>query len=119
MRTYTAWLDWNKRLRDALRGRHVRIRDVAEKAGVHEQTVYSWTNKSRNINLADFFALCEAAELSPLAVLFGNTNEKDFLDLLTAWGNASEDGRNLIRLAVKGAKSEKPERGFGGAVPSE
>lgn len=36
-----------------------------------ESTLRSWTNNTRDINLKDFFALCDAADLDPVQVLFG------------------------------------------------
>lgn len=44
---------------------------IAEVMGLAESTLRSWTNGTRDINLKDFFALCDAARIDPAHALFG------------------------------------------------
>lgn len=69
--TMRAWLDWGNRFRTQIKEKSRTLAQVAEKMNRAESTLRSWTNGTREINLLEFFQLCEAAEVDAAAVLFG------------------------------------------------
>lgn len=44
---------------------------IADDLGQAESTVRHWCNGTREINLSDFFRLCDAAQADPVKILFG------------------------------------------------
>jgi len=64
------WLDWGKRFRKLLRHKGSNLAKVADAMQLSESALRSWTNGNRQINLQDFFKLCEVAEVDPAVVLF-------------------------------------------------
>lgn len=76
--TSRSWLDWGVRFRTQIKEKGLSLAEVAakmtrpdEEEPLAESTLRSWTNGTRNINLADVFWLCEAADVDPAIVLFG------------------------------------------------
>lgn len=65
------WRDWSTRYRAEIRKKHSSLAKVAEKLGMAESTLRSWTNGNREVNLSDFFAMCRAGGVDPAVVLFG------------------------------------------------
>lgn len=47
------------------------LRACAQKMELTEGALRHWENGNRNINLEDFFKLCEIAEVDPCQILFG------------------------------------------------
>lgn len=66
-----AWESWGRRLREMAKDGGYTLASLGEKIHRAESTVRSWTNGTREINLSEFFELCEAAEADPSQVLFG------------------------------------------------
>lgn len=64
------WEDWGKRLRAHMKTTKVTQDDVAEDMGVSQGTIAHWLNGRREVNLADFFRMCESARADPRFVLF-------------------------------------------------
>ena len=67
---YTTWKNWGKRFREQVKERGETLGTVSERMECAESTVRSWTNGTREINLSDFFVLCEKAGVDPSHVLF-------------------------------------------------
>lgn len=65
------WEDWGRRFRVQIKEREVTLAKVAEKMGLAEVTLRSWTNGTRDANLADVFRMCEVAGVDPAIVLLG------------------------------------------------
>lgn len=65
------WESWGTRLRAHLKKKKSNLAKLAEKVERSEPTLRSWTNGTRQINLVDFFYICEAAEADPAIILFG------------------------------------------------
>lgn len=65
------WKTWGKRLKALAKEKGLNLAALAEKLGLAESTVRSWTNGTHNTTLKDFFLLCAAADLDPALVLFG------------------------------------------------
>ena len=66
----TEWRGWGKRFRAECADRGLNLAMVAERLDLAESTLRSWTNGTREINLADFFRLCNAADVDPKSILF-------------------------------------------------
>lgn len=98
-----AWRDWGSRFREGCRAKKTSTRLVAGKLGLAESTVRSWINGSREINLADFIRLCEAAGLDPATVLFAGQLEPGFLAIGKAWSESDRRGRELLQVAAEAA----------------
>jgi len=67
------WEDWGRRFVKAAKDNGFslkRLGTMAGRIGV-ESTIRSYTNKTRDITLKDFFKLCEQASVDPHDVLFG------------------------------------------------
>ena len=66
------WKLWGKRIRVQMRERRLRPVAVAHKVGISEPALRSWINGNREINLSDFFRLCDAVRADPRQMLFGS-----------------------------------------------
>jgi transcriptional regulator with XRE-family HTH domain len=100
-------LGWGARFRQLAKGKKSSLAKIAERLGRAESTLRSWTNGTRDINLAEFLELCDAAGLSPALVLFsasGKSNEKEFLAIEQAWAHADERGQELLLVAAEAAE---------------
>ena len=71
MPTNDIWRAWGKRFRVQAKEKGKTLAQVGERMDLAESTIRSWTNGHREINLTDFFRLCEAAEVDAAHVLFG------------------------------------------------
>lgn len=80
---------------------------LAEKMGMSEPGINSWTNGNRNINLADFLRLCEAAGLDPAVVLFSETVDPRFLYIGEAWVKANDMQKGAFLTVAKGVLAEQ------------
>jgi transcriptional regulator with XRE-family HTH domain len=65
------WKSWGRRFRIQIKEKGKNLAKVAERMDLAESTIRSWTNGTREINLSDFFRLCEAGGVDPAHVLFG------------------------------------------------
>jgi transcriptional regulator with XRE-family HTH domain len=97
---YKTPLNWGAKYRQAIKLKGLNLASVAEKLGIHEATVRSWTNGHRNINLSDFLTLCKAGGVEPWPILFPDVDEKA-LALLEAWRQATDAERQLLTVAVE------------------
>lgn len=90
-----AWLDWGNRFRAQAKEKGRSLAQVAAlmispetDEALAESTLRSWTNGTRQINLSDFFWLCDTAEVDPAMVLFGQPMltevQREALGALTA-----------------------------------
>lgn len=66
-----AWTDWPIRYRNHVKEKGVRWATIAERMDTTEAGIRHWLNGTRQINLTDFFNLCDAADADPAIVLFG------------------------------------------------
>lgn len=82
------WKGWAGRLRAHCKHYGFGLAQVAERMGRAESTVRSWTNGTRDMNLSEFFVLCDAARADPAAMLFGHltltSQQKDLVRALRA-----------------------------------
>lgn len=72
-----SWRDWSTRLRAHLKEKPKPRGEIAAALGIGEAALRHWLNGTRNLNLEDFFRLCDAAEADPLLILFGPTPMTD------------------------------------------
>jgi transcriptional regulator with XRE-family HTH domain len=75
---------------------------VAEKLGRAESTVRSWTNGTRDINLAEYLELCKAAGIDPALVLFAGKVDAKFLIVGEAWSKATPEQQGVLWTAAQG-----------------
>lgn len=94
------WKEWGLRFRERIRDKKINLRTLAERLELAESTVRSWINGNREINLSDFFRLCQAGNIDPSQVLFG-TSDDNFLAIAAAWEQADDQGKNLLRIAAE------------------
>lgn len=92
---------WARRFREALKAQESSLAKVAEKMGVAESTVRSWTNGHRDINLDDFLRLCNAAEVDAAVILFADQVDNKFLAVGEAWGKATKEERESLTLMAE------------------
>lgn len=67
------WKDWGKRLKQHMKDAGLTQDKVAERLGVSQGSIAHWLSGRREVNLADYFKLCEAAGADPQRTLFGDT----------------------------------------------
>lgn len=96
--------DWGSRFRLGLKAKKLTTGQVAEKMDLAESSVRSWLNGNREINLSDFFLLCDAAGLDPATVLFAGQVDPRFLEIGRVWAGADERGRELLMVAAEAAR---------------
>lgn len=72
MKYVDGWKEWGMRLRAHLREKDRNLAWLALETNLAESTLRSWTNGTREINLSDFFMLCQTAKLDPATILFGH-----------------------------------------------
>lgn len=68
---------WAKPFKQAMRVKGMNLAKTAEKMNLSESTLRSWTNGTREINLADFLDMCAAAGVDAEMVLFGDRPTKE------------------------------------------
>ena len=96
-------LGWGSRFRYHVKQRESSLAKVAEKMGLAESTVRSWTNGTRDINLSDFLRLCDAAEIDPAVILFAGKVDDKFLLIGDAWVKTDEVGRAILEGSAEAA----------------
>lgn len=64
-----SWHNWRKRAKDWKKDHELTDADIAAQLSEKRSTVNSWLNK-RDLNLADFMALCAAMGADPGHILF-------------------------------------------------
>lgn len=69
--TKKAWESWGRRFKEMAKDNGHTLASLAETLELTEAALRHWTNGTREINLSDFFALCEAAKVDPSQALFG------------------------------------------------
>lgn len=109
-------LGWGARFREQAKERGLSLGQIAGKLDLAESTVRSWTNGTRDINLADFLKLCEAAEIDAALVLFAGKVDAKFLVIGDAWSKATTDQRGVLWTAAQGIlaqQNESRKRGTG------
>lgn len=125
------WQDWGTRFRHACRDKPTPLttKDVADRLGMAESSVRSWLNGTREINLSDFFRLCDAVGIDPATVLFSGQIDPAFSLVQRAWDRAGREGKALLSIAAETAlrlsatnpetrsiQVVPPKRGRGGAT---
>lgn len=93
---HMGWETWGKRLKQHMKDVELTQDAVAERLEVTQGSIAHWVNGRREINLADFFRLCEAAKADPQRVLFGDTETYTVLADLQRFLGASPELRHLI-----------------------
>lgn len=110
-------LKWGTRFRMALKAKDSSLAKLAghKKVNRSESALRSWTNGTRDINLAEFLQLCDAAEIDPSLVLFAGKVDHKFLTIGEAWSKATPDQRGVLWTAAQGvlAQYEVSKRGAG------
>jgi transcriptional regulator with XRE-family HTH domain len=96
---------WGLRFRTFIRAKGLNLSAIAEKMGLAESTIRSWTNGTRDVNLSDFLRLCRAAGLDPASVLFADEVDPRFLSIGEAWAMTDEVGRGVLEGAAEVARS--------------
>lgn len=66
------WEGWGTRLKAHMKGRKVTQDDIAEHMGVSQGAVAHWLKGRREVNLKDFFRVCEFVQADPQEILFGD-----------------------------------------------
>ena len=94
------WKNWGARFRMACRLKGLTLSKVAESMGNAESTLRSWTNGTRQINLTEFFTLCDAAGIDPYPILFTAPEDDKLLAVLLAWGQADDSDKRLMSVAA-------------------
>lgn len=67
----TDWRGWGKRFREHAYDNGHSLESLADTLERSAASLRHWTNGHREINLSEFFKLCEAAGVDPALVLFG------------------------------------------------
>ena len=106
-------LGWGRRFRDACKQKGVSLSQVAANLELSESTVRSWTNGVRDINLSDYFRLCDAAGLDPAVILFAEKVDNKFLAVGDAWAKTDDIGRAIIEGAAQAALTRQATRKTG------
>lgn len=109
------WQGWGVRFRQAIRLKGLNLATVAERMDVHESSVRSWTNGHRDINLKDFFRLCDVAGIDPMPILFLQAQDEKLLEIIFAWEQADDSARKLLQVAAKAAGRDAIQRKSGGS----
>jgi transcriptional regulator with XRE-family HTH domain len=65
------WKLWGPRFRVHMREKRLSTRDLAERLRMSESALRSWLNGNREVNVTDFFRLCDVAKADPRPILFG------------------------------------------------
>ena len=65
------WKLWGPRFRVHMRENRLSTRVVAERLRMSESALRSWLNGNRQVNVTDFFKLCDVANADPRRILFG------------------------------------------------
>ena len=109
------WKAWGKRFRIQAKEKGRSLAQVAERTDWQEVTLRSWTNGTREINLSDFFRLCEAAEVDAAHVLFGqiglNAEQKKAIGtLVTSFLEADPSGTPGYSPVMDGIRADKKRR---------
>jgi transcriptional regulator with XRE-family HTH domain len=112
-----SWRAWGLRFRKAIKPKGMSLALLADKLGKSESLLRSWTNGNRPTKLNDFFALCEAAEVDPLDVLF-DLGKEDFSVLKKAWLHSDRRGRAVIMVAAGAAEQTSEEAAPAADAPS-
>jgi len=99
-------LGWGRRFREYVTDKETTLADVAERIGRAESTIRSWTNGTRDINLKEFFELCDAAGLDPASVLFAGKVDAKFLEIGDAWSKADEMERGAFLTVARGVRAK-------------
>jgi transcriptional regulator with XRE-family HTH domain len=54
-----------------MREKRLSTSDLARRLGMSESALRSWLNGNREVNVTDFFTLCDVARADPRRILFG------------------------------------------------
>lgn len=100
--------DWGARFKRECQLARVSTRQAAEKIGQAESTVRSWINGTRQLNLTDFFRLCDAAGVNPGVVLFADVGK-----VLSAWELAEGEERESLALMAEAILARHGRRARG------
>lgn len=73
-RNNEVWLDWTTRFRAHVRAKGLKWEKVAEDNSLTESGLRHWLNDTRDINLKDFFKLCQSVDADPALILFNTTS---------------------------------------------
>ena len=68
------WKLWGPRFRAHMRENRLSTRAVAERLRMSESALRSWLNGNREVNVTDFFRLCDVAKADPRRILFGQVS---------------------------------------------
>lgn len=66
------WKSWGQRIRVHMREKKLRPVNVAASLEMSDSALRSWLNGTRQINLSDFFRLCDVVKADPRQMLFGS-----------------------------------------------
>jgi transcriptional regulator with XRE-family HTH domain len=109
------WKEWGTRFRLAIADKELNLATLAERCGKAESTVRSWVNGTRDLNLKDFFLLCEKADLDPRLVLFDTVEhaleDNDLRRISEAY--YLEGGKEALMITVEGLQGRKAKKGKG------
>jgi transcriptional regulator with XRE-family HTH domain len=68
------WKLWGPRFRAHMRENRLSTRVLAKRLRMSESALRSWLNGNREVNVTDFFRLCDVANADPRRILFGRVS---------------------------------------------
>jgi transcriptional regulator with XRE-family HTH domain len=95
------------RFRNEAARKGVSTKAIAGRVDQAESTVRSWLNGNREVNLTDFFRLCDAAGIEPALVLFSEVGK-----VIAAW-NLAEGGERESLVLITEAILKRHEEAAG------
>lgn len=98
---------WGTRFRALAKAKGWDLAKIAEAMERSESGVRSWTNGSRDINLAEFLQMCKVVGLDPAVVLFTGAVDDEFLLVGEAWAAATAMQRGAFVTVAKGVLAER------------
>ncbi len=80
---------------------------LVEKSGVGRNTIYDMFHMRHEPSVVKVERIANAVGLEAWHLLMSDIRDMQLLELIAVWSTASDNGRQLIRLAVQAAKQEK------------
>lgn len=104
------WQQWGARLKIEMQAKGVTTQQIAARTGKAYSTVRGWINGSRQVNLSDFFLICNASGIDPAIVLFTKEEDAHFQTIVRAWARSDQRGKELMLVAAEAAERISGEK---------